>query len=102
MRTENNSTVTLVAAQSNLIAEQRTAVKRLVFEMSNNEPVGGNDVFVSVTAEAAANKGRRCQPGQTITWSSDKGYEVPQTRINAYSAAGTPILSIYEELEQRD
>jgi len=98
MRTVRNASISLSATTSTVISEEKMAGKRVVLEISSMEAVGGNDVFVSVGEEAGASKGRRIQPGQTITWSTDGGYIPPQLRVNAYSA-GTPTLTIYEEIE---
>lgn len=99
MRTIRNATITTGVSTPDIISEQRTIGKRVVFEVNNTNAVGGADVWVSVGEEATVNKGRRIQAGQTITWSMDGGYIPPQSRIYAFSTAVT-ILSIYEEIEQ--
>jgi len=93
-----NATESIVANTSKIISEARTSGKRIVLEINNLNAAGGNDVFVSVGEEAVLNKGRRLQPGQTITWSQESGYKLPQDRITAISAANTD-LAIYEEIE---
>jgi hypothetical protein len=99
MRTQRNATIAVGAATSTLVSESKCArAKRLVLELSNLNAAGGNDVFVSVGEEAVTNKGRRIQPGQTITWSADNGYMPPQDQINAI-AAGATSLTCYEEIE---
>lgn len=98
MRNIANRTYTLTQNQSNLISEEKTQGKRVVLEINNNEAVGGADVWLAVDAEAAPNKGRRIQPGQSAIWSTDGGYVPPQTRITAYSTANA-VLSIYEEVD---
>jgi len=98
MRSVRNAMVTTEVGANTIISEEKVPVKRLVLEINNLNVPGGNDVFISVGEEATANKGRRIQPGQTITWSADSGYIPPQMRINAYSAGATN-LAIYEEIE---
>lgn len=98
VRQIRNATQTLVQNQSNVVSEVKTSSRRLVLEICNMEAPGGSDVFIALDAEAAANKGRRIQPGQTITWSMDGGYIPPQLQVNAYSTANA-VLAIYEEIE---
>ena len=57
-------------------------------------------MWVSVGQEAKANTGRRCQPGQTINWSTDAGYIPPQARVFALAAAAV-VLAIYEEVREK-
>lgn len=98
VRQIRNATQTLVANQSNVISEVKTSSRRVVLEICNLEAPGGSDIFVSLDSEAAANIGRRVQPGQTITWSTDGGYIPPQLRVNGFSTAAAAI-AIYEEIE---
>jgi hypothetical protein len=98
MRNVANNSKTLVQNQSNLISEEKTQSKRVVLEINNNEAVGGADVWLAVDAEAAPNKGRRIQPGQSAIWSTDGGYIPPQQRITGYSTANA-VISIYEEID---
>lgn len=94
-----NATVALTAATSGIISEQRVVGgRRLVLSVNNLNASGGDDVFISVDDEAAANKGVRIQPGQSFTWSMDGAYMPPQGRFNAY-AAGNTNVSVYEEVE---
>lgn len=97
-RSIRNALITLAAGQSNIISEAKTSSRRVVLEINNLEALGGNDLFVAVDGEAAANKGRRVQPGQSIIWTTDSGYIPPQMRITGYSA-GAINLAVYEEIE---
>jgi len=98
-RTVRNATVALGAGSSTKISEAKWGgSKRVVLEISNLNAAGGNDVFVSIGMEAAANQGRRIQPGQTIVWSMDSAYVPPQDAVNGY-AAGATNVSVYEEVE---
>jgi hypothetical protein len=93
-----NALIPTVAATSTEISSAKYGrTKRLVLEISNLNAPGGDDVFVSVGDEAVINSGRRCQPGQTITWSTSEGYLPPRDRINAFSTNATN-LAIYEEV----
>jgi len=98
MRGIRNALVALTGGQSDKISEAKFGgSRRLVLEISNLNPAGGNDVFITIDSEAEANIGRRCQPGQTITWSADAGYTPPQGVVSGYSAGATN-LAIYEEV----
>jgi len=99
-KTERNATITTGISTSTLVSDERYIGKRVILEISNTNAVGGADVFICANEEAAANKGRRCQPGQTIAWNIDSNYLPTQRRINAFSTAAT-ILSVYEEIETR-
>jgi len=95
---ERNATIALTANQSGMISEAKIINKRKVLEINNLNAIGGADVFVTVGVEAAANIGRRVQPGQTIIWSQDAGYMPPQGRVFGFSTANTN-LSVYEEVQ---
>jgi len=97
-KTIRNATITTGVSTNTNVSEAKLVGKRVVLELNNLNAVGGADIFISIDDEAAANKGRRIQPGQTITWSVDVGYTLPQGRINAFSTAASP-LAIYEEIE---
>lgn len=97
-----NATMTLTGGQSDVISESKYAgQQRLTLEIANLAAAGGNDIFVSIGQEAAANKGRRIQPGQSIIWSTDGGYRPPNEQVTAYSA-GADAIAIYEEIAVRD
>jgi len=99
MRTIRNAQVTTPVSETCIASEQKTVGRRVVLEINNTNAGGGADVWIAVDGEAAANKGRRIQPGQSIIWSMDGGYMPPQGRVQAFSTAAT-ILSIYEEIEE--
>lgn len=94
----NNGTIALGAGTLGIISEEKTSGRRVAIEINNTNAAGGNDVWVSVGQEAAANTGRRIQPGQSIVWSTDGGYIPPQTRITGY-CVGAATLAVYEEIE---
>lgn len=98
-KTVRNALIAITGGQTNMISEAKySGQRRIVLEVSNLNAAGGDDVFITVGQEAAANVGRRCQPGQTITWSADGGYMPPDMQVNAY-AAGNTNLAVYEEVE---
>jgi hypothetical protein len=93
-----NATFTLTGGQSDVISEEKAgSQERIILEIANLQPSGGSDAFVSISEEADANKGRRIQPGQVITWSKDSGYAPPQGRVNIYSTAAISV-AVYEEV----
>ena len=74
VRYVRNSSVT-ISTSSTLISESKIGgARRVVLELCNNNAIGGNDIFVGVDTEAVSGKGRRIQPGQTISWSTDSLY----------------------------
>jgi len=99
---QRNATVAIGAAATTIVSEAKYAgQQRLVLEIANLNAAGGNDVFVTVGSEAAANVGRRIQPGQSIIWSTDAGYRPPNDQINGYSAGATNV-AVYEEIAYRE
>jgi len=99
MRTIRNANITTAAGSNTVLSEERTAVRRVALEINNANAAGGDDMYVSIDEEGAANKGRRIQAGQTITWSMDGGYMPPQGRVNVYCVSAS-VAIIYEELER--
>lgn len=101
--TINNGNLTLTSGQSNLVSDAKwNGSVRAVLALTNTEATGGNTITIAVGQEAAANKGIVLLPGQTFTWSTDGGYRPPSDRVNAYCAAGSPVLAIYEEVFTRN
>jgi len=98
----NNGSVTLIAAQSNIVSENKfSGCIRRILSLTNTEAAGGSTIYISVGQEAAVNKGIVLLPGQTFIWSIDAGYSPPLAQVNAYST-GTPTIAIYEEIGWAD
>lgn len=97
-----NGTVALGAATAGTISEEKGyGTQRLVLSITNLNAIGGNDLFVSMGDEAAANKGRLVSPQATVIWSTDAGYRPPNEQVRGYSAGATNV-AIYEEIAQKD
>lgn len=98
-KTQRNASYALTGAQSDRICDARTLGRRVVIMITNLNAAGGASAFISIGAEAAANKGIQLMPGQSFMMSKDAGYVPPQDVIHAYAAAAGTTLAIYEEIE---
>lgn len=66
-----------------------------------NTSTGGQNITVSVDADAVAGNGIFLYPGGAISWERDASFAIQQKRVMAVASAANGTVSVYEEVLNR-